>query len=619
MTKTTLEFEPCVFSDRPGTDVPGRWKDSDRVRWHNGLPKKIGGWQPLQLAAGGDTTFRGICRRLHDWTDLIGQEWIAIATHKRLHVLTNGALSNITPVRATANLTNPFSTDSTGAFDPTGGNDARYFRVQDVAHGADVGDIVVITGASAIGGITPAGSYEVREIVDADNYTLRHSSAATSTVSGGGGTPTVVYELAAGDEAAAVGTGYGLGTYGTGTYGTPRTAASKILPPRTWSLENWGEDLLASPLAGGIYLWDKSVGVGTPAALITQAPHMVNVMVLSPEDRHLIALGCSDPGGTANYDPLLVRWCSQENYTDWTPTEDNTAGLRRLDGGSYIIAALRTSYGILIWTDKTLHIMQFIGPPNTFSIRQIAGNISIMGPNAVIDAQGVAFWMGRQGFGLFDGAVKELVCEIRDKVFENTQLEQGYQVYASLNDDFSEIRWDYPSAVTEQNSLYAVYNRAHNGWYGGTMQRSAMHDEVNMFSGKPYGTDTAGVGISDDNVSTFFIHETGVDDGPNPMNEFMESWDMHFPGANEVIHVTAVYPDFHNLVGNVSFTFSARKRPQQPIPTVKVVSGIASNTERKPVRIRGTQISWKVSSSALGVDWHMGNPEFDWQLDGEAK
>lgn len=612
--KKTIAIAPGIFSDFTPTDVQGRWKDSDRVRFRNGMPEKIGGWDNAILSGGADVTFRGICRRLEDWTDLAGQSWIGLGTDKRLYIYSNGVLYNITPQRATSNLTDPIFTDSTGSYDPTGGSDASYFRVEDSTHGAAVGDVVTISGSGAVGGITPDGDYEVRAVVSGDVYTLKHSSAATSTVAGGGGSVDVVYELAAGNAVAGVGDGYGLGAYNVGTFGTPRSGTSQVVQPRTWSLENWGEDLLASPLNGTVYWWDRSVGTGTPAAEVTQAPDQITRMLLSSEDRHLIALGCTDLA--AAFDPLLVRWCDQEDFTVWTPAVGNTAGTRRLDGGAFIVTGLVTRYGTLIWTDTTLHFMQFIGPPNTFSIRKVADHTSIAGPNAAIDAQGRAYWMGKQNFYIYDGAVNVLPCPVWNKIFKDISDIQGYQVYASINELFNEIRWEFVSSVAEHNSKYVVYNYAEDIWYTGTMKRSAMHDKSEIF-GKPFGTDTEGIGNSDDNVSQLFVHETGSDDDGAQMNEYLESFDIQFPDAEGFIHVRAIYPDFKELIGNINFTLRSKRRPQQSSYTEKAYPGVGSMDERVGVRIRGQQIAFRVSDSGIGDSWRMGSHEFEFEADGE--
>lgn len=620
MTDRTIQFAPCVLSDTTDTDAEGRWKDSDRVRWQNGFPEKIGGWQSALLAAGGDVQFRGICRALHDWADLAGQVWIALGTHKALYVFSSGVISDITPIRATAvNVASAFSTDTGGAYDPRPGvNDPHYVRVTHNSHGAQEGDIVNVAQAVAIGGITPIGDYEIRGVIDANNYVIAHQTIPSSTVANGGGAATdLTYYMPAGREAASVGSGVGLGPWGAGTWGTPRSSTSQIAQPRVWSLVSWGEDLLASPLGGTVYVWDRSVGVATRATEVTQAPDQINRILLSSNDRHLIAFGCTDLA--SSFDPLLVRWCSQGDYTQWTPATSNTSGFKRLDGGSKIITAVHTSFGILIFTDKTLHLMQFIGPPGGFSITQIAGGISIIGPNAVIEQGGVVRWMGNNNFHMFNGAVQVLPCEVQNKVFDDIQLLQGYQVYASLSEDFDEIRWDYPSKESEQNARYVVFNHQEQGWYRGTMQRSAMHEKTSLFSNKPYATDVGGVGVSDDFKSTLFVHELGVDAGDDPMNEYMETFDLMLPAGTEYIHLDKIIPDFKRLEGSVTFTLNAKRAPQQPGGRTKIYPGITRYTEKVSVRMRGKQISWRVSSGDLGVTWRMGHPEFRYEEDGSGR
>jgi hypothetical protein len=249
----------------------------------------------------------------------------------------------------------------------------------------------------------------------------------------------------------------------------------------------------------------------------------------------------------------------------------------------------------------------------------VASGVSLIGPNAAIDAQGRVIWAGTGGFHTYDGAVQALPCEVWNKVFGDTQTIQGWQVTAALNTDFTEVRWDYPSATSEQNSRYVALNYAEGHWQRGTMERSAMSDKAALFSYNPYGTDTGGIGISDDTVSTLYIHEVGSDAGDDPMDEYIESWDIHFPDATDVILLNAMNPDFKSIEGEIDFTFRSRLRASQQTPKELTIAGITSTTERVGIRLRGTYISWEVGSDSLGTSWRLGDCEWDWAPDGEAR
>jgi hypothetical protein len=234
----------------------------------------------------------------------------------------------------------------------------------------------------------------------------------------------------------------------------------------------------------------------------------------------------------------------------------------------------------------------------------------------VIDVGGVVYAMGKAHFYKIDGGVvTPLPCDIRNKVFLDTQPIQGYQVYVSYLEDFGEVRWEYPSATSEQNSKYVVFNLNANGWYGGTMTRSAMGNKTSIFSDCPYATDVTGVGISDDARSQIWIHESGNDDGDGPMNEYMESFDWQLPDAQEFVALGGLWPDFKDLQGAVDFTFRYKARPQEPYKE-KVYTGIISTTGKVSPRVRGQQIAWKVGSSAIGTFWRMGMPEVEFESDG---
>jgi hypothetical protein len=429
-----------------------RWKDASWVRWHKLMPEKIGGWAFQALVdqtVGNPTVYLGVARGLHDWASFDNQYWVAIGTHLKLYLVNSGTLFDITPSRNTANLNNAISTTegSANVNVTDNGSDGQ-------GHQANTNDFIDFPAPGVtIGGLTLLGTYQV-SVVDPFNYTIVASSTATSTVTDGGGAISINYEIFTGLGANGELLGYGTGRYGEGTYGTPRAPGTGILARmRNWSLDNFGQDLIASESDGEIYQWQWISGPNSPAAIVANAPLNVQRCLVDAAQAVIIACGSTDVTGA--YNPLLVSWCATDQITVWFPTDTNNAGDFQLTAGSRIITAAKTQGQNLIWTDTTLYRMVFVGGTDIYDFYPV-GRCYIVGPNAMVDVDGVEYFMGFDNFYNYGGTLGLVPCDVWETVFDpnvtNTEGKrtalnpaQSESVCCFTLETKTEITWLYPS------------------------------------------------------------------------------------------------------------------------------------------------------------------------------
>jgi hypothetical protein len=407
---------------------------------------------------------------------------------------------------------------------------------------------------------------------------------------------------------------------------------------RLWSQSNFGEDLLFAPRGGAIYFWQPGIGVtpafGTRATLVsgTDVPSQVAEIMVSDATRIVIAFGCSDYGsyGTGAFDPLLVRWSAQEDYTDWTPVATNQAGSYRLSHGSSIIGALQTRQEIVIWTDAAVYAMQYLGPPLVWGFTLLADNISIASPNAMATAAGVIYWMGVDKFYVYSGRVETLPCSLRQYVFEDINYDQQEQFFAGVNEGYSEIWWFYCSANSDVIDRYVIFNYLDRVWYYGTMGRTAWLDSpLRQYP----------MAATETNLLVF--HEAAVDDGstnpPSPISSYIQSSDFDIGDGHNYGFVWRMLPDitFNGSTTpapetpRVKFVVRPRQNPGSaygvsPNPTIQSAQSYAGQqvynvqefTEIVYSRVRGRQMAFKIESDTLGTQWQLGIPRLDVRPDG---
>ena len=424
-------------------------------------------------------------------------------------------------------------------------------------------------------------------------------------------------------------------TLGTDDF-VPWGSASAITVPgaqiRLWSHDNFGEDLMLNPRDGGVYYWDRSTGLGARCVKLntltgtkTSVPQVAKQIIVSDSDRHVIAFGCDGLGATAGaadgngvQDPLLIRFSSQENPIDWFPTTTNTAGDIRLGGGSTFVQAVETKEQVLVFTNKSLHSMKFIGPPFTFGIRELSKNITIMCPSAAIAVDDSVYWMGADTFYVYAGGqTQQLSCTVKDKVFLNFNFEEKDKVHVGINSEFSEIMWFYPTLNSTEVDAYVVYNYLESIWYFGTMARQAWLDRgirsLPIAAGGSY----------------LYNHEVGYDDDGSAMTSYVESAPMGFSKEDKFSFVSRIVPDINfngstSINPSVDFTLKAQTFSGSGITqttsgttTRSATSPVETYTEKLDFRIRGRTFALRVESSSLGTKFKLGVPQANVIEDGQ--
>jgi len=608
MPLTKIEFAPGIDKQNTEYGAEGRWTDSDLVRFRYGLPEKIGGWVKLI-----QQTLVGVVRDMHAWSDLNGIRYMALGTDRKLYVYSEGTAYDITPVRATqAGLSNPFATVSGSAT----------ITVTDAAHGALAGDFVTFSGASATAGLDMNKEFEISTYVDANTYSITYTGSTANATGNGGGTVTATYDISTGLSASAYGYGWGTGDWNDGTWNTPRSTSTVKIDGRQWSFDNFGEDLLATVSEGGTFRWDTSVGFGTPAAIVTQAPTNSRFNLVSPVDRHVLLFGTETIIGTSSSaDPLFLRFSSQEDFQTWVPTATNTAGSFRIQDGSKIMAAARSRGAILVWTDTSLHALQFVGPPFTFSLNQVGANCGAVSNHCVKDVNGITYWMSQNSFYMFDGAVKKLPCSVQDYVFSDFNITTQPETFCGLNSEKNEITWFYCSLNAQQIDRYVTLNYLEGSWSIGSMARTSWVD-YGVYE-NPYATEYSSTATATTpnilgltpGASTFYIQESGFDADGQAMTAFVTSGDFDIQDGQQLLHIGRGIPDFQNLAGSVDLSLTFKTYPSSSTSIVKT-STVSTTTTKFDIRGRGRQGQLKIESDAIGDNWRFGTLRLDVQPDG---
>ena len=582
-----INFPPGIQKENTTYSSEGAWADADKVRFKAGMPERIGGWD--KHIAG---TLNGVARAVVAWRSNNGTVNTAYGTHKKLYVEQGGTLHDITPLRKT---TDPLGTNPVAAV-----NASTTITITDTAHGANSGDYVTLVGL-AVGAsglvVTEVNANHEVTVLTGNTYTVTVATAASATASVGGTAGSAKYEVSIGNTDEEFEYGWGTGGWGVSTWGTARATSSITLSPRIWSLDTFGEDLVTAYGESELYIWDFSGGTETRAEAVTNAPTQNNHVLVSNPDRHIVVFGSHD--GT-DYDALLVRWCSQENSTDWTASSTNTAGSQRLSGGSKIVGAKRAQGQVLVWTDTDLHSMQFTGPPFTFGFQQIASQCGAAGPNAMVVSNSVAYWVGQHNFYMYDGSVKALPSPVRRYVFDDLNLYQRSKIVAGLNQEFQEVWWFYPSADSDENNRYVVYNYAEGVWSIGTINRTAWVDrEVYNL---PIGVNSSG---------TVYDHEQGNTDAGAAMDAYIESAEFDLGEGDELFLMSRIIPDISQEAGTIDVAFNAKLYPHDVVTAYGPYT-ISTATEKVDTRVRARQMSIKFSSnSATGDRWRIGTPRID--------
>ena len=603
-----INFRPAPGINKEVTDYTGqgKWTDGDMVRFFQGSAQKIKGWEKFI-----NTTLVGVARDMHAFIGLDGTRYLAVGTDRKLYIVVEGLAYDITPIRETQALTNPFTTNGTTSV-----------SVADTAHGAIQGDFVTFDSFSAIDGLDMNKEFEITSITDNNNYVVTATSAASGSTSGGGGSGNAKYQISIGPEVSTSAFGWGTDTWGAGGWGSPSTSSTVTLEARQWSLDNFGEDLVATVLNGGAFRWDTSSGVATRAAAITNAPTRSRLSLVSTPDRHLLFFGTQPTiGGTNAQDDLLLRFSDQEDITTYQPTAENTAGSLRIADGSRIVAAERSRGQILVWTDTSLHSLQFIGPPFTFGLRQLGQNCGIVGIHAGVDINGVIDWMSQDSFFLFDGSVKKLPCTVEQFIFNNLNVTGAENAFAGHNGEFNEIMWFYPRTGSDTINAIVAYNYTEGTWWTGTLDRTTWLDrEVydNPVATDYLPTTTANNEVISgltDGATQLFLHETGNNGDGAAITAFVKSGVVQIGEGNDFSFVSKLIPDIEDQEGTLNAKLEFKNYPNNSTSVTKTVS-FQDNTDFVSLRGRGREFTVNVVSNTTGTAWRLGTQRFDIQPDG---
>ena len=593
------------------------WYESDKVRFRQGTPEKIGGWERISAA-----TFLGVCRSLWNWVTLGFLNLVGVGTNLKFYIENGGVYYDVTPIRASSTINN----------NPFAGNGTTTVTVTDTAHGGITGDFVTFSGATGTYASTFNAEFQIT-VVDTNSYTISTSPTVIAAGTSGGASVVAAYQINVGPAIAGPLVGWGGGTWGQGVWGTGGTSLSDI---RIWSQNNFGQNLVFSYRGSPIYYWDAASGLTSRGVLVSSLPSasdvptIQNFIFVSDTSRFVFAFGCNDYG-SSTLNPMLVRWSDQESVVNWTPAATNQASSVQLSHGSEIITAVQARQEIVVFTDSSIYSFQYQGPPAIWSSQLLGDNISIIGPNAAVIASGIVYWMGVDKFYKYDGRVQTLRCDLRQFIFQDINLSQAPQVFAGTNEGFNEVWWFYCSANSNDIDRYVTFNYFENNgegvWAYGTMARSAWLDS----------------GLRDYPLAATYTynlvnHEQGVDNNetgtPVAINAVIGSSEFDIDDGDHFGFVWRMLPD-------ITFRGSDTTSPQVTMTLIPMqnsgsgynnpvsvggnadatvvrtsTSVIEQFTGQVYVRVRGRQMILQVESNQLGCAWQLGSPRIDIKQDG---
>jgi hypothetical protein len=622
MPLRNVNIVPGINKADTPSGAEGQWIDGDFVRFRYGQPEKIGGW-----------------------TDLEGRRYAALGTSKALYIYYEDKFYDITPL-ATAITSATF----------TSTNGSNIVTVNKTSHALDIGEYVTFTSVTLPGGgatgFTVADfedyTFEILSTPDANTFTIQMTSNESGTgMTAAGSTSINPYEEI-GPTIQTYGYGWGTGAWSRLAWGSGTTTSTVVLDPGSWSLDNFGEQLIATIKDGKTFVWNP--GVSNPldqrATIMTGAPTASRLTITSDRDRHVVHFGTETTiGNPLTQDPMFIRFSDQEDYSVYEPTSVNTAGTFRLDTGNKIVAAVSGKDYNLILTDQAAYTMQFVGPPFTFSIRQVGSNCGCIGQHATVYADGKVFWMGAGGgFFVFDGTVKLLPSLVEDFVFTTTGSNVGINyssneiIYGSHNSLFNEIVWFYPAGTpagspATQNNRAVVYNYVENTWSLMTLARSSYADASTY--DVPYATEYDSTAIPTiSNISgatntfgstTYYAHEVGnneiaLDGTESAIAAYIQSGDFDLPVDGEgeyFIRISRFLPDFKNLQGNAVVTIFLKDYPINTGASSQLGPfTINSSTEKIDTRARGRLANLKIQNTNVNETWRFGTFKADLNADG---
>jgi hypothetical protein len=634
-----LNFKPGFNKMITDSGAESQWVDGDFVRFRYGLPEKIGGWSQLTNP---NNTLPGVARAQHDFTSIAGEKYVAIGTSQGLFLYYAGEFYDITPLDGDV---------ITGAtFDATTGS--ATVTVNKTSHGLLDGryitfsSVTVPTGSGYATSDFENNTFEVLNKT-ANTFEIVMPSISAGTTSGTGSAQINPY-VVVGPTFQTAGFGWGTDTWSSSTWGTESSTSNVILDPGIWSLDNFGQILIATIHNGETFTWNA--GAASPranrATLMSGAPTKTLLTQVSDRDRHLFHFGTETTiGDSTTQDPMFIRFSNQEDYSTYQPTATNTAGTFRLDKGNEIVGAVSGKDYTLVLTDTSAYVIQYVGPPFTFSVRQVGTNCGLIGQNALSYSNGIVFWMsGEGGFFMYDGTVKAIPCLVEDFVFTTTGDNLGINynssqlVYCEHNTLYNEINWFYPASGSEQINRCVTYNYGENVWTTSSLARTSYLDQ-SVFN-LPYATQYNKTALPNFPIqgitnkygaSTYYEHEKGTDQvnssGTTSINAYIQSGDFDITNSNNmadlrgdgefIMSMRRFVPDFKVLTGNSKVTLLLNDYPSGTATSSPLGPfTITSSTDKVDTRARGRLLAIKIENDAIGETWRYGTLRVDVRPDG---
>lgn len=614
-------FKPGVNRENTRYTTEGGWYECDKVRFRQGNPEVIGGWERIS-----SSTFLGLCRSLWNWVTLSNLNLVGVGTNLKFYLESGGGYNDITPLRKTVNPMLGPQPPASG--NPFAGNGTTTVTVTDVAHGGITGDFVTYSGATGTYASTFNAEFQIT-VIDDDTYTIT-TGIVIAAGSYGGAAVKAEYQLNIGPAIQVPLVGWGAGGWGSGGWGA---GVSSSIGLQLWNQMNFGQNLIYGPRGGGIYYWDATTSLTTRGVNLTtlgdaETPLVQNSLTVSDISRFVIVFGTNDPNAIdpTALDPMFIRWSDQEDPFTWIPAPTNQAGSLRLSHGSEIVTTVQTRQEIVVFTDSSVYSLQYLGPPYVWGAQLLGDSISIISPNAATQASGVVYWMGVDKFYAYDGRIQTLNCDLRRYIFQDINLDQSAQVFSGTNEGFNEVWWFYCAAGETEVNRYVVYNYVERIWYYGTMGRTAWLDS----------------GLQPSPLAATYSYnlvnqEQGLDDNETgttaAISAYIASSEFDIGDGHNFGFVWRILPDltFQDSVASPSGT--------QPTVTMELYglansgSGVTSDASQPVVkgstyyiteeftgmiftRFRGRQMIFKISSNQIGTAWQLGAPRIDIRPDG---
>ena len=633
-----IQFKPGFNKMVTASGAESQWIDGDFVRFRYGLPEKIGGWSQLTSS---NHTLPGAARSQHAWTSIAGERYVAIGTSQGLFLYHSGSFYDITPLDTTI----------AGAdFDASTGSPTVV--VNKTSHGLLDGryvtfsSVTVPTGSGYATSDFENNTFEISNVI-ANTFEITMPTNSAGTTSGTGSAAIDPYVIV-GPTFQTAGYGWGTSSWSDETWGTERSVGGVTLDPGFWSLDNFGQILVATIHNGKTFTWNAGASSprGNRATIMTGAPTASRLTQVSDRDRHVFHFGTETTiGDPTTQDPMFIRFSNQEDFNTYQPTATNTAGTFRVDKGNVIVGAVSGKDYTLVLTDSSAYVIQYVGPPFTFSVKQVGTNCGLIGQHALSYSNGIVFWMsGEGGFFAYDGTVKAIPCSVEDFVFTTSgdnlgiNYSAGQIIYSEHNSLYNEINWFYAKSGSDQIDRCVTYNFAEQCWTTSSLARSSYADQ-GVFD-VPYATQynsTATPNFSIQGItakygaSTYYAHEVGTDQvnssGTTSIDAFIKSGDFDITNNNNIadlrgegefiMSMKRFIPDFKVLTGNSKVTLLLNDYPSDTASSSPLGPfTITSSTDKVDTRARGRLLAIKIENDAVGETWRYGTLRVDIKPDG---